>query len=57
MALVNDAVYVDGQRIADPRTLDETYETYEALRERHGMAWIGLYRPDLEEIRSVAHEF
>jgi magnesium transporter len=54
MALVNNAVYVDGRRSADPRTLDETYEV---LRERHGMAWIGLYRPDLEEIRSVAHEF
>ena len=54
MAVVNNAVYVSGRRSADPRTLDETYE---ALRERHGMAWIGLYRPDLEEIRSVAHEF
>ncbi len=54
MAVVNNAVYVDGRRSADPRTLDETYEV---LRERRGMAWIGLYRPDLEEIRSVAHEF
>jgi magnesium transporter len=54
MVLVNNAVYVGGRRTADPRTLDETYE---ALRERRGMAWIGLYRPDLEEIRSVAHEF
>jgi magnesium transporter len=47
-------VYVDGVRTADPRTLDETYE---CLRERRGMAWIGLYRPDVEEIRSVAREF
>ena len=54
MAVVNNAVYVGGRRSADPRTLDETYEV---LRARHGMAWIGLYRPDLEEIRSVAHEF
>jgi magnesium transporter len=54
MALVNNAVYVDGQRSADPRTLDETYEV---LRERRGMAWIGLYRPDVEELRSVAREF
>jgi magnesium transporter len=54
MALVNNVVYVGGRRSADPRTLEETYE---ALRVRHGMAWIGLYRPDLEEIRSVAHEF
>src|ERR1700722_5823410 len=54
MPVLNNAVYVDGRRTADPRTLEETYEV---LRERHGMAWIGLYRPDLEEIRSVAHEF
>jgi hypothetical protein len=26
MALVDNAVYVDGQRSADPRSLDETYE-------------------------------
>ena len=54
MALVSNAVYVDGMRTADPRSLDETYEV---LRERRGMAWIGLYRPDVEEIRSVAREF
>jgi magnesium transporter len=54
MPLVNNAVYVDGRRSADPHSLDETYEM---LRERRGMAWIGLYRPDVEEIHSVAHEF
>jgi magnesium transporter len=54
MALVDNAVYVDGRRTADPRSLDETYEL---LRDRHGMAWIGLYRPDVAEIRSVAREF
>ncbi len=54
MTLVDNAVYVDGQRTADPRSLDETYEL---LRQRSGMAWIGLYRPDADEIRSVAREF
>ncbi len=54
MTLVDNAVYVDGKRTADPRSLDETYEV---LRGRHGMAWIGLYRPDVAEIRSVAREF
>lgn len=54
MALVDNAVYVDGRRSADPRSLDETYEL---LRQRRGMAWIGLYRPDEDEIRSVAREF
>ena len=52
--LVDNAVYVNGQRTADPQSLDETYEV---LRERNGMAWIGLYRPDEAEIRSVATEF
>jgi magnesium transporter len=54
MALVDNAVYVDGRRSADPTSLNETYEV---LRARRGMAWIGLYRPDMQEIRSVAKEF
>jgi magnesium transporter len=54
MALINNAVYVDGQRSADPVSLNETYEL---LRARGGMAWIGLYRPGVEEIRSVARAF
>ncbi|MDT4985568.1 MAG: magnesium transporter, partial [Pseudonocardiales bacterium] len=49
MTLKDNAVYVDGHRTADPQSLDETFEI---LRERHGMAWIGLYRPDADEIRS-----
>ena len=52
--LVNNAVYVDGYRIANPSSLDETYEI---ARVRHGMAWIGLYRPDLDEFHSVEQEF
>jgi magnesium transporter len=54
MTLIDNAVYVDGQRSADPDSLNETYDL---LRARGGMAWIGLYRPDVEEIRSVAREF
>src|SRR5450755_1297173 len=54
MAIVNNAVYVNGERSADPKSLEETYEV---LRERKGVAWIGLYRPDVEEVRSVAREF
>jgi magnesium transporter len=54
MVVVNNAVYVDGKRTADPLSLEDTYET---LRERQGMAWIGLYRPDDAEIQSVAQEF
>jgi hypothetical protein len=54
MALVDNAVYVNGHRCADPTSLEETYEV---LGERPGLAWIGLDRPDAEEIRSVANEF
>jgi magnesium transporter len=54
MTLKDNAVYVDGHRTADPHSLEETFEI---LRERRGMAWIGLYRPDASEIRSVAREF
>ena len=52
--LVDNAVYVDGKRTADPASLSDTFRV---MRERGGMAWIGLYRPDLEQIRSVAEEF
>jgi magnesium transporter len=54
MVVVNNAVYCDGQRSADPDTLEDTYE---AVRDSGGMAWIGLYRPDFQEIQSVAREF
>src|SRR5512134_1599449 len=54
MTVVDNALYIDGRRSAEPASLDQTYEL---LRESHGMAWIGLYRPDPTEIRSVADEF
>lgn len=54
MSIVDNAVYVDGYRTSDPESLDETYFI---MRQRQGMAWIGLYRPDAEELRSVAGEF
>ena len=54
MALIDNGIYVKGRRTGNPDTLDETYEL---LRERDGMAWIGLYRPNEQEIHSVAAEF
>lgn len=54
MGVVDNAVYVGGRRTADPSSLEETYE---CVREHAGMAWIGLYRPSHDEIRSVADEF
>ncbi len=52
--VVDNAIYVNGVRTSSPTSLDETYEL---LRERRGLAWIGLYRPTEEEINSVAGEF
>ena len=54
MTIVDNAVYVDGVRHAQPATLQETYET---LRQVKGMAWIGLYRPDHALVTSLAEEF
>ncbi len=54
MAIIDNAVYVDGVRTTDPASLEETYE---AMATCGGMAWIGLYRPSASEIRSVAEEF
>jgi magnesium transporter len=52
--LVDNAVYVDGRRTADPSSLEETFET---VHDRNGFAWIGLYRPSASEIGAVATEF
>ena len=52
-SVVDNAIYVDGRRTDDPPTLEDTYEL---LRERKGMAWIGLYRPTREDILSLAAE-
>ncbi len=54
MALIDNAIYVDGRRAATPATLDETYEVMKA---NNGFAWIGMYRPSEQEVRSVAVEF
>jgi magnesium transporter len=52
--MVDNAIYVDGRRSDDPSSLQETYQL---LNQRHGMAWIGLYRPSRADIASVAAEF
>ncbi len=52
--IVDNAIYVDGRRSIEPRSLRETYE---AMRERRGVAWIGLYKPTGGEFASVAEEF
>jgi len=54
MSIVDNAIYVDGVRTANPQSLNETFE---CMRDRGGMSWIGLYRPSESEIRAVADEF
>ena len=52
--IVDNAIYVEGRRAVEP---DSLRETYEAIRERRGVGWIGLYKPTEEEFASVAGEF
>jgi magnesium transporter len=52
--IVDNVVYVDGQRTADPGSLEETYEIH---RQRGGIAWIDLYKPTERELGYVAQEF
>lgn len=52
--IVDNAIYVEGHRAAEPSSL---HETYEACRKQHGVAWIGLYKPTEEEFSSVTEEF
>lgn len=54
MTLIQNTVYVDGVRRADPPSLELTFET---MRDEGGMAWIGLYRPEPGELDAVAAEF
>ena len=51
---MDSAIYVDGRRAMETRSLQETYQ---ACREQRGIAWIGLYKPSYEEFSSVAGEF
>jgi magnesium transporter len=53
--LVDSAIYVEGRRVASPVSLTDTFAELRARAE--GMAWIGLYRPDPNEVQSLASEF
>jgi magnesium transporter len=52
--IVDNAIYVDGRRVAEPSSLQETCES---ARRHGGLAWIGLHEPTEEEFSSVAGEF
>jgi magnesium transporter len=51
---MDSAVYVDGRRTADPVGLEDAHA---AARERGGIAWVDLARPNPAEIRQVAEQF
>jgi magnesium transporter len=54
-SLINNAIYHDGCRVETPASLGSTYA---ALDARPGsMAWIGLYRPSVAELTSLAGQF
>jgi magnesium transporter len=54
-SVVDSAIYVDGARTVSPESLSETFRS---LRELEGaVAWIGLYRPNHDELASLAAEF
>jgi magnesium transporter len=54
VTIIDNAVYVDGIRSAEPENLEQTFEV---LAHHGGMAWIGLYRPTVTEMAAVAAEF
>lgn len=54
MPIIDNGVYVAGARIENPTSLSDTFEY---MRARGGMAWIGMFRPTPEEIHQVAQEF
>ncbi len=54
MPIIDNAVYVEGRRITNPSSLEQTFEY---MRANGGMAWIGLFRPTKEEVEQVAAEF
>jgi magnesium transporter len=51
---MDNAVYVDGKRTANPDSLEETCEV---TRERGGTAWVDMAWPTAAEIEAVASEF
>ncbi len=54
MTVIDNAIYLEGRRVATPADL---HDTSEALASNGGFAWIGLYRPDGLELAVVANEF
>ncbi|MDD7968682.1 magnesium/cobalt transporter CorA [Actinomycetospora lemnae] len=57
MTVVDNAVYVHGERSSEPDSLDRTLEMLRTHGQSDdGFAWIGLLRPDADEIDRLAQE-
>ena len=54
-SVVNNAVYENGVRIATPDSLHDTFDVLS--KNPKALAWIGLYRPDTEELGELQREF
>jgi len=54
-SIVDNAVYAGGRRTASPASLPETFRCLDEHDD--AMAWIGLYRPEVSELTSLAKEF
>lgn len=54
-SLIDAGIYLDGQRIASPRTLAEIFHDLNTVDD--SMAWIGLASPQESELQELAHEF
>ena len=63
---MENAIYRNGRKVESPRSLEETYSLLRRVMDQPDesgsgedtvLAWIGLYRPEAEEIRSLAEHF
>lgn len=59
MAVIDNAIYIDGKRAVVPESLDQTFQSLRdcAARDRNSFCWIGLVDPSQDEISAVAAEF
>jgi magnesium transporter len=58
VAVVDNAIYVDGRRKIAPTSLDTAFSALRSCADDgRSFAWIGLLGPDQAEIDAVAHEF
>jgi magnesium transporter len=57
VTVVDNAVYIDGVRAVEPASLDQTYAELRRCPGGRSFGWIGLLRPNHDEVASVAKEF